>query len=128
MSCYDARTRNPRWVAEALTAEGSRGGEGSANRTGVPFSEDGALPRRFRASLDDFRASGFDRGHLAAAANHRGAGPEALRATFTLSNVSPQARPAARRAPRRAGSRAARRLAWASTATSGRGWRSSRAT
>ena len=92
MSCYDARTRNPRWVAEALTAEGSRGGEGAANRTGVPFSEDGALPRRFRAALDDFRASGFDRGHLAAAANHRGEGPDALRATFTLSNVSPQAR------------------------------------
>jgi DNA/RNA endonuclease G (NUC1) len=90
VSCYDSRTRNPRWVAEALTAAGCAGGEGSASRVGSTFCEDASLPVRFRARLADFRASGYDRGHLAAAANHRGSGAEALRATFTLSNVSPQ--------------------------------------
>ena len=93
VSCYDSRTRNPRWVAEALTAAGCAGGEGSASRVGSTFSEDASLPVRFRARLADFRASGYDRGHLAAAANHRGSGAEALRATFTLSNVSPQTGP-----------------------------------
>ena len=93
VSCYDARTRNPRWVAERLAAEGCAGGDGSASRVGTAFVEDAALLPRLRARLADFRFSGYDRGHLAAAANHRGAGADALKATFTLSNVSPQVGP-----------------------------------
>jgi DNA/RNA endonuclease G (NUC1) len=86
VSCWDARTRNPRWVAEKLTRASV---SGAGDRKSVAFSEDASLAPRFRARLDDYRASGYDRGHLAAAANHKGS-QSALAGTFTLSNVSPQ--------------------------------------
>ena len=39
--------------------------------------------------FEDFRGSGFDRGHLAAAANHIKS-PTVLQETFLLSNICPQ--------------------------------------
>ena len=86
VACWDARTRNPRWVAERLTAASC---SGTGDRSGVAFREDAQLPARFRSSLDDFARSGFDRGHHAASANHKGS-QEAVTSTFTLVNVSPQ--------------------------------------
>ena len=44
-----------------------------------------------RATNQDFRGSGFDRGHLAAAANHKWS-QKAMEDTFYLSNVAPQVR------------------------------------
>jgi endonuclease G len=87
VSCWDARTRNPKWVVERLTAADSSGG--SASRVDVPFLEDSGLEARFRSRLEDFRGSGYDRGHLAAAANHKRSQTR-MEDTFTLSNVSPQ--------------------------------------
>lgn len=40
-------------------------------------------------SMGIFRRSGYDRGHLAAAANHRSS-QDSMCATFFLSNMSPQ--------------------------------------
>ena len=56
------------------------------------------IERRFRSKLEDYRGSGFDRGHMAPAANHKRS-QAAMDDTFTLTNMSPQARPlpAARR-------------------------------
>jgi endonuclease G len=45
----------------------------------------------FRATLNDYRRSGYDRGHLAAAGNHK-YWPMAQKETFSLSNMSPQVR------------------------------------
>lgn len=42
-----------------------------------------------RSTNDDYRGSGFDRGHLAAAANHKWS-QKAMDDTFYLSNVAPQ--------------------------------------
>lgn len=42
-----------------------------------------------RSTNADFRGSGFDRGHLAAAANHKWS-QKAMDDTFYLSNVAPQ--------------------------------------
>lgn len=42
-----------------------------------------------RATNADYRGSGFDRGHLAAAANHKWS-QKAMEDTFYLSNVAPQ--------------------------------------
>lgn len=42
-----------------------------------------------RATNADYRGSGFDRGHLAAAANHKWT-QKAMDDTFYLSNVAPQ--------------------------------------
>ncbi|MEQ2213757.1 hypothetical protein XENOCAPTIV_020381, partial [Xenoophorus captivus] len=61
ITSYDPRTRTASWVIERLNP----------------------------ASLTDYRGSGFDRGHLAAAANHKWS-QKAMEDTFYLSNVAPQ--------------------------------------
>lgn len=43
----------------------------------------------FRGRLTDYKYSGYDRGHLAAAGNHK-ANQKHLDQTFVLSNISPQ--------------------------------------
>ncbi|KAK9814237.1 hypothetical protein WJX72_002706 [[Myrmecia] bisecta] len=83
---FDCRLRNPHWVLEHVHT-GSH--KGDANRKNVEFFEDEGLEEQFRNRLTDFKASGYDRGHLVPAANHKES-KEALLETFTLSNVSPQ--------------------------------------
>ena len=68
VASYDARTRNPRWVLEVLNTS-TMSGPGTRERSN--FVEDATLDERFRAKLADFRGSGYDRGHLAAAAGHK---------------------------------------------------------
>ena len=83
---YDGRTRQPRWVMEFLT----RGDlDGTANRDGSRFTEDKSIPVEFRARLEDYRGSGFDRGHMAPAGDFKDDQGE-MNQTFTLSNMSPQ--------------------------------------
>ena len=53
------------------------------------FRADIRIPRRFRAGLDAYRNSGFDRGHLVASANHDERVIQNSE-TFLLSNMSPQ--------------------------------------
>eukprot|EP01136_Pigoraptor_vietnamica_P017399 Opistho-1_new@62487 len=60
-----------------------------ASRQESEFKEDEADPPMFRAKNSDYRRSGYDRGHLAAAANHRYS-QAAMDETFYLSNMSPQ--------------------------------------
>ena len=86
VAAWDPRTRNPAWVAERITAGAARG---PADRDRSRFVEDAAIPARFRSRLEDFRGSGYDRGHLAPAANHKRS-QRAMDETFRLSNVSPQ--------------------------------------
>jgi endonuclease G len=47
------------------------------------------LDPRFRSKLTDYRGSGYDRGHMAPAANHK-ASQATMDETFVLSNTSPQ--------------------------------------
>jgi len=83
---YDERTRNPRWVFEKITAE-DLGGD--ADRKECDFKSDPEVHDNFRAKNMDFKGSGYDRGHLAAAANHSSS-PNVMNETFLLSNISPQ--------------------------------------
>lgn len=53
------------------------------------FRADTRVPGRFRASLDAYRRSGFDRGHLVASANQDTQEIQNSE-TFLLSNMSPQ--------------------------------------
>ena len=53
------------------------------------FRPDYRLPESFRADLEDYHRSGYDRGHLAASANHRDNDLQNSE-TFLLSNMSPQ--------------------------------------
>jgi len=59
------------------------------DRTKSEFQEDTSIHPFFRSQKSDYKSSGFDRGHLAAAANHR-INQELCDETFLLSNMSPQ--------------------------------------
>jgi endonuclease G, mitochondrial len=82
---YDGRTRNPLWVYECLTAASVNG---PAKRLDV-FKEDEMIPSPLRATLIDYKGSGFDRGHQAPAADHR-ATTDRMADTFYLTNMCPQ--------------------------------------
>lgn len=83
---YDLRTRNAKWVYERLTLNSLLGNEPRIKS----FKEDSAIPEIFRTSLADYRNCGFDRGHMACAANHKSSADE-MKETFLLSNICPQA-------------------------------------
>ncbi|XP_028918560.1 endonuclease G, mitochondrial [Ornithorhynchus anatinus] len=83
---YDARSRGARWVLERLRAEELRG---PARRRACAFRPDPDLHPYHRATDLDYRHSGFQRGHLAAAANHSRSQAR-MDDTFLLSNVAPQ--------------------------------------
>ena len=83
---FDGRTRNPRWVMEKISRDTT---SGPGNRKKSDFREDEDVSWKHRSRLEDFRGSGYDRGHLVAAADQKGS-QEDMDATFTLSNISPQ--------------------------------------
>ncbi|XP_018614447.2 endonuclease G, mitochondrial [Scleropages formosus] len=84
--CYDPRNRTAQWVIEQLSADGING---PSNRKYCEFKEDDSVHEYHRATNEDYKQSGFDRGHLAAAANHKWS-QKAMDDTFYLSNISPQ--------------------------------------
>ena len=83
---YDGRNKNPTWVYECLTCDKLCG---KSVRDSCQFKEDSSLPKILRATLSDYKNSGFDRGHLAPAANHKES-DIAMADTFFLSNMCPQ--------------------------------------
>lgn len=64
------------------------GNNGNASVSGT-FQEETSVSPAFRATNRDFARSGLDRGHMAAAGNHRKTVDE-FQSTFTLANISPQ--------------------------------------
>jgi endonuclease G len=96
VAAYDRRLRHPAWTAEHLTLaslgrsplepplEGEKG-----DRSRSVFAEDESLPVTFRAKLQDYFRSGYDRGHMVPAADAK-CSQEAMDETFLLSNVAPQ--------------------------------------
>ncbi|GAB4818802.1 hypothetical protein N2152v2_005848 [Parachlorella kessleri] len=83
---FDTSHRNPKWVIEHVNKK-SLAGDGT--RKNSEFFEDDGIEPRFRSKLTDYRGSGFDRGHMAPASNHK-ASQQAMDETFCLSNMSPQ--------------------------------------
>jgi DNA/RNA endonuclease G (NUC1) len=81
-----ARTRNPKWVLEKLNKQTVKG---PGSRQNVRFREDQLIEARFRSHPRDFKGSGFDRGHLAPAADFH-CSQQAIEDSFLLSNISPQ--------------------------------------
>ncbi|KAI9209331.1 uncharacterized protein BJ171DRAFT_115704 [Polychytrium aggregatum] len=86
---YNRSLRNPNWVAEHLTKAALDGNGDSPDRSKSTFKEDQSIPSPFRAHLQDYSGSGFDRGHLVPAADVQ-VSQEAVNETFLLSNISPQ--------------------------------------
>ena len=58
---FDSAKRNAKWVLEHITKDSS---SGQGSRADVKFFEDAGLEPRFRSRLEDYRNSGYDRGHL----------------------------------------------------------------
>lgn len=73
------------YAAEHLT---ERDADGSVPRND-DFRPDPDLPEGARAELSDYRGSGFDRGHLAPAADFSD-DPQEMQESFLLSNMVPQ--------------------------------------
>lgn len=85
---YDTRNRVPYWVCEHLNdANVTRNPE--VDRSQCIFHEDFSIHEFFRSENSDYKGSGFDRGHMAAAGNH-GLNMRDCRQTFLLSNMAPQ--------------------------------------
>lgn len=84
MFAFDGRSKTPRWVIECLTHDAA----GEAARSDA-WHADRNIPQEFRPGDADYRnARGFDRGHLASAANY---GEQADQdETFSFSNCAPQ--------------------------------------
>lgn len=85
---YDRRLRAPAWVIEHITPHKLQDQEGT-NRNRSRFVEDHTVHEYFRAKNQDFLNSGFDRGHMAAAANHK-QNQDDMDQTFVYTNISPQ--------------------------------------
>jgi endonuclease G, mitochondrial len=77
----------PLWSAEHLTRQGLDDAGGLGRVTKV-FHDDQRLPRADRGELDDYRGSGFDRGHMTPSGDATDA--QAQEQTFSLANVVPQ--------------------------------------
>lgn len=88
---YDRRNRVAHWVCEhlQLTDLGQVLAQRRVRRGHASFRPDLSVPSNFRSSLSDYRCSGFDRGHLAAAGNHR-SDQLHCNETFFLTNIAPQ--------------------------------------
>lgn len=80
---YNPDLHLPNWVAYELTADEADGSEPRYNT----FRADPDVPGC--ATPDDYRNTGFDRGHIAPAADMKWS-PEAMRESFLMTNITPQ--------------------------------------
>lgn len=86
---YDCKRRVPRWVYEILQEKDVRGPY-SRRKFRLAFKVDDRLDESARTYNRDFKGdNGFNRGHMAAAANYK-SNLDVKKATFLLSNISPQ--------------------------------------
>lgn len=96
---WDQEQKTQRWAAYTFnktnnTANWKRSGWKDTTWKGRhwvadPFQEDSILPKGVRTTLDDYRGSGYDRGHIVNS-NDRLSSQNANGQTFYLSNIHPQ--------------------------------------
>jgi len=85
---YDRRNRVAHWVFEHLTPQSVNAND-QVDRSKSDFKPDESIHPYFRSLNSDYKGSGFDRGHLAAAGNHRSHQIH-VDHTFFLTNMAPQ--------------------------------------
>ena len=82
---YNETTKNPNWIAWILTKDHV---DGNVKRTN--YTEDFDVPTP-RATNDDYKGSGWSRGHMCPAGDNRW-DSVAMQETFLLTNICPQDR------------------------------------
>lgn len=82
---YNYQTKEASWVAFKLT----KAKVASRRERNDKFKEDSDVPFVYRATLDDYSRSGYDRGHLASYAS-MDFSKKSADESFLLSNMSPQ--------------------------------------
>lgn len=82
---YNYKTKTAYFSVEQLKSENMRRGVRRNNN----FREDKSLPEPFRATLNDYSESSYDRGHLAPAGDFTYS-REVMSESFFLSNIIPQ--------------------------------------
>lgn len=83
---YDGSRRTARWTLELLTRDSLAG---AADRSGLDFRADAEVPGEFAADPRDYDGSGWDKGHLARAGNHKQSADD-MASTFTIANCMAQ--------------------------------------
>lgn len=83
---YSKTSKTPLVAVEKLTRDSVADAQGE--RRTNDFFADPRLRRQDRSELSDYSRSGYDRGHMAAAAN--ATDPQSMAQTFALSNMIPQ--------------------------------------
>ena len=82
---YSRKYKQPLWVSYRITKE--EAGAQTASRREAAFYDDGDVLGS--AKLEDYRRSGYDRGHLAPAGDMKFS-TKAMRESFSMANISPQ--------------------------------------
>lgn len=80
---FNKKHHQPNWVAWELTAEETKGTEPRSNNFAADLNVDGC------ATLADYKGSGYDRGHMAPAADMKWSA-KAMESCFYLTNMCPQ--------------------------------------
>lgn len=82
---YDCSKKSSRWVAFTFNASTPNNGVGRAGK----FGDDPKIPSQYRTHDDDYKGSGYSRGHLVASSD-RQYSVSANKQTFYMSNMNPQ--------------------------------------
>lgn len=82
---YNNKTNCPNWVAWELTRQEAQ----AQGRRSDEFAPDPQVEARSRVTTDDYRGSGYDRGHMCPSADMKW-NPAAQRECFYMSNMCPQ--------------------------------------
>ena len=89
VACYDPQWKIPVWVGYALNRADVSAAVADRKEDGFQFHPDPTLRRGERAENADYAKSGYDKGHMAPAADFKRS-VEAMKATFILTNAVPQ--------------------------------------
>ncbi len=86
---YDDRLKAARWVSYAICEDSVSVGNARVDRGDASFTRDADVPDAVQLHPDDFKRSGFDRGHLAPS-DTIDFTAQSNQETFTMINIVPQ--------------------------------------